>query len=475
MTADRPIARHRRFRHALYTAFIEPKQTEPSLRNRELVFNVLLTGTGLLMSALLVLLLISYSLLDNRYVLGRVAVAAGGLLFILTLRWVSRRLSYYAAAYWLVGFYCLLAIGCVVAWDISTPFGIMLLGLIIILASTLLSSRHALYAAVLASAVVIIVALGNERGWLISQPPAGKVETVLGDAFGQAAVFAIIATISWLFGRGMENSLWRAETAEAELEREKAGLEKRVAQRTSQLKQAQIEEIRQIYRFVEVGQLSTALLHDLANYLTLFNLEIDSVTGRRNAETLARSREAIGQLNKMVDDVRDRLSKGTTKERYNIVSVINEAVLLSQYKKSPLPIQISWDPPRRKRIKDFQLYGDPIKCSQIITILLGNAIDAYIGKKLAPKEIPEIVITLSIEAGSIKIRITDWGVGIASLDRSKIFKPDFSTKKQGMGIGLYLARQMARVEFEGDVTLSSDQDRTEFVVSLPLVRGRHDR
>jgi signal transduction histidine kinase len=460
--------RLRPIRHKLYTTFIEPKQLTQSLRNREFVFNVVLAGTGIFMLALLILLLQSFAG-GNQQVISRLPVAVVGVTLVLSLRWLSRRISYYAAAYILVGFYALLAVGSVVAWGISTPFGILLLGLLIVLASTMLSSRHALYAGGIAAATVVLVQLGNQAGWIASHVPGPAVKSELGDAIGQAVVFAMLATISWLFGREMERSLVRAETAEEELAQDKATLEVRVAKRTEQLRNAQLEEMRQLYRFAEVGQLSTALLHDLANHLMVLTLEINSIQSKKQAEHLARCREAVARLNTILEEVRDRLSKGPVKQSYNLVAVIDSVVAFSAYRAKAAGVQITWDPPGKRQ--DFRFYGDIVKCSQVVAILVSNAIDAYAYTSATNQQPAEVQIRLESTANYARIFVTDWGVGIPPRNRRKLFKPDFSTKKHGMGIGLYLAKQMVTNEFSGRVALAPASDRTEFSVTLPKDRS----
>lgn len=450
------------FQQKFYAAFIEPVQVDRSLRNREVVFNVVLVSTGLLMTVLLLLLLQSL-LGGNHQVAGRIPVAVVAVSLMFALRALSRR-SYSLAAYILVGFYMALAIGSVIAWDISTPFGILLLGLAIVLASTILSSRHALYAAAIASVSVIIVQIGNEAGWLTSQPQGNPVKTELGDAIGQAVVFTILGTISWLFGRETERSLMRAEAAEAALELDNATLEERVAKRTAELKQSQIDELRQLYRFAEVGQLSTALLHDLANHLTILTLDINSMRSRRYTEKLARCREAITRLNDMLIEVRDRLTRGALHDDCNLVTIINEVIEASLYKDKTGRVRIDWLPPTDS--KGFRYRGDAAKYGQIVGILIGNAIDAYTDADDGKNDL-NVKVVLDKTTDKVRLSVTDWGVGIPPKNRRKIFMPEFSTKKQGMGIGLYLAKQMAITQLGGSLMLMPAKDRTEFVLTLP--------
>lgn len=407
------------FRDRLYAAFIEPRQTDPTLRNREFVFNVVLAGTGLCMAALALLLVQSY-LSGNNHVIGRLVVPIVGFGFMLGLLRLSRRGHYKLSSHLLVVFYFLLAAGSVAAWGIGTPFGVLLLGLVIVLAGTILAPWLALLTAMAASATVIAVQVATQAGIESSTSASLPAKGELGDAIGHSVVFAILAAISWLFGREVERSLDRAESAEAALEAEKATLEVRVAKRTAELKKIQIEEMQQLYHFAEVGQLSTALLHDLANHLAVLTLEIEGVQSRRHAEQLSRSRLIIGQLNRMIDVVRDRLTIGPANRRYNLLDAVDDVIELSVLKDPTHKIKIVWQRPTQER--PFKLVGDSMKWSQIMTILVGNAIDAYMPQTAKEALVtPTIEITALIDGDDIRVTVTDWGVGISPEARKKSF------------------------------------------------------
>lgn len=454
---------HKSGNRRLYNLLIKPRQSLQNLRNREIVLNIVLVGTGLLMSALLVLLLISLFSLGNTQVVGRIIVAVGGVLFIAWLLWLSRRLHYRTAAYLLTLFYLLLAGGSVFAWGIGNSFGILLLGMVIILASTILSARHALYTAGLASLIVFGAQASVEAGW-ITLPEAISTPSSMGDAFGSSVVFAMLAIISWLFGARMEGSLIDTEAAEKALEREKSLLQVRLRRYTEQLRRAQMDEMRQLYQFAEIGQLSTSLLHDLANYLTVLNIEIDGIRGKQQTEALGRSRAIVSQLDTMLDEVRDRLAGIKTEKPYNLTDVISETIERCRQNKPNSRVTVEWQPPRD--ITPYETQGDPIKCGQIISILINNAYDSY-PEQTQKTDAPRIRVSLRKSGKHIRISITDWGSGIPADKRSEIFKPAYSTKHSGMGIGLYLANQMVMTEFSGSLTLTDTRSKTEFVIALP--------
>jgi nitrogen fixation/metabolism regulation signal transduction histidine kinase len=98
----------------------------------------------------------------------------------------------------------------------------------------------------------------------------------------------------------------------------------------------------------------------------------------------------------------------------------------------------------------ISLIGDERLLTQVLINLLNNATEALKDKN---KKKIEIKATGS-EDGSIKITITDNGAGISSDDIEKIFIPFYTTKENGSGIGLSLARQIMRLH-KGTITARS--------------------
>ncbi len=62
--------------------------------------------------------------------------------------------------------------------------------------------------------------------------------------------------------------------------------------------------------------------------------------------------------------------------------------------------------------------------------------------------------------------ISDWGMGIKKSERRHFFEPFRTTKKLGLGLGLFIARQMVETNFSGTITLSPRSDATEFIITL---------
>jgi signal transduction histidine kinase len=80
----------------------------------------------------------------------------------------------------------------------------------------------------------------------------------------------------------------------------------------------------------------------------------------------------------------------------------------------------------------------------VIENLLKNALDAIEGKGA-------ITVTLSEHEKEILIDVTDTGKGIAARNVGKVFKPGFTTKKRGWGLGLSLSKRIIEQYHKGQL------------------------
>jgi len=455
-------------RRAIYKLFIAPRQQDEDTRNRELVLNVLLSGMLLLAVITLLLLLGSYFLAKETYVAGRIVTVAVVVVFLLSLFGLSRRGHFRTAALLLVGVHFLLANLVLYKWGIVVPAGVLLDGLVIVLAGILLGPRYSLYVAGAAVVCMMTLEVAASNGWY--QPDLSWITATptFSDAISFGIILAIIALISWLFNAQMERSLHRAQRAENALRRQKGLLETTVDKRTRQLQAAQLEKVQQMYRFAELGQLSTALLHELANHLASLTLDIEGLGEEdQHSGLLKRARRSIRYMDEMVLRVRDQLRGKARTRLFAVTAEIDEVVSILSHKASEAHVRLRWLPSAKART--LRCRGEPIRFRQLMANVISNAIDAYDPMTLGQELNSAREVQISLEpgrAGQMVITVNDWGRGIVREDRAKLFEPLFSTKKTGMGMGLFVAKQIAEGDFRGSIKVDNAKKHTSFVITL---------
>jgi len=332
--------------------------------------------------------------------------------------------------------------------------------LVIILAGILVRAKYALWATVGVTIILACAQISLNQRIHIPNEAWTTSKSSFGDVIGYSMGFSIIAVVSWLYGTQMERSLRKATEAEAALELEKASLEIKVAQRTAALEQTRIEELEQAYKFAELGSLSTALLHDLANYLTVLTMDIKDLHGQHDSVTLTRAQETIGYIDKMVDDVRDQMSGTNTATTFSVTERISAVVGVLNHKAHQQAVSVAWQAPFDK----LTVHGDATRFNQMIAIILGNAIDASSQRKSGEGA---VTVTVSSTESQASIAISNNGPPLTEQQKQMLFKPFQSTKKHGMGIGLFLAKQMAERHFAGSIELDSDNAKTTFRIIVP--------
>jgi signal transduction histidine kinase len=86
----------------------------------------------------------------------------------------------------------------------------------------------------------------------------------------------------------------------------------------------------------------------------------------------------------------------------------------------------------------------------VIENLLKNALDAINGKGL-------ITIKIQQQTGHVTVDISDSGKGISKQNLGKVFKPGFTTKKRGWGLGLSLAKRIIDQYHKGQLYIKSSE------------------
>lgn len=426
-----------------------------------IVFLSLLIGSFILITIVSVLLLISYFLFHNTYVVNRILFCVGSLAYLSLayVAWVRHKPG--LASRLLIIFYYVIASVIIVGWGVNVPFGLLVFAIGIILTGILLGSRHTLYAA--ASAIALLFTIQTVITMNGGKPlfVASGFSSHYGDVFSYSTLLAILALVAWLFGRQTEKLLLRNYQAEQELLKEKASLENKVRERTQQLRKTQLEEMEQLYQFAEVGQLSTALLHDLANHLSVLNFDIADLKKHQHTQTVRNVGESIGYLEQIIGQVRKQLRGKDEVSHFNVADCVKDSVKINRSKANAMSVSITQQSPK---INPPMLYGDSLRLSHIVNILIRNAIEAY--EKSATNDRIVTVITEQT-ATNVVIRVRDKGSVIPPEKRASLFAPLQSSKKDGLGIGLFIARKIAETHFRGTLSLADTTDYTEFVIALP--------
>jgi signal transduction histidine kinase/purine-cytosine permease-like protein len=227
------------------------------------------------------------------------------------------------------------------------------------------------------------------------------------------------------------------------------------------------QELMQSERLAAIGQLMATVSHELRNPLG----------------TLVSS---MSVLRRHLDAPAPPVSEEIERMHRNIwrcVSIIEELLAFSRNAAVVMqPVQIDpwiilqledYDLPDHIRLTTSLRSGatvlmDSARFRQALVNLLENAQQAILQPRGGNDRTGEITVTSSVASGELELRIEDNGVGIAVENRDKLFKPLFSTKAYGVGLGLPLVRRIVEQHY-GRISVASQwKQGTAVTIRLPL-------
>jgi two-component system sensor kinase FixL len=189
--------------------------------------------------------------------------------------------------------------------------------------------------------------------------------------------------------------------------------------------------------------MASALAHELnqplaaiANYLQGSKRLLENSGGEHAAllmEAMEKAAEQAVRAGQVIQRLRDFVARGETERRVESIKKIAEeasALALVAAKEQSVRVDLQLDPS-----VDLVLV-DKVQISQVLLNLLRNALEAM--QTSARREL--VVSTMPATDGMVAINIADTGCGISDEVSSQLFQPFFSTKRQGMGIGLSISR-----------------------------------
>lgn len=239
-------------------------------------------------------------------------------------------------------------------------------------------------------------------------------------------------------------------------------LEKKVSEVTSELMAAN-ESIRRNEILAVVGTLAAGVSHELSTplgtilgFVQIFKTQI--VADNELMEDLALVEHELLRCNKIVSDLLDAVKSNKNESvDTEINEVVIEALNLLHYQPAMKKIDVCKD--LASALPTIR--ADRWQIKQVFINILMNAMQAM------PEGGRLTVLTLSSGNGGVEISIADTGKGIPRAEQEKIFKPFYTTRDGGSGLGLSISDDLIR-KHGGQIKLkSAPGEGAVFTISLP--------
>jgi PAS domain S-box-containing protein len=204
--------------------------------------------------------------------------------------------------------------------------------------------------------------------------------------------------------------------------------------------------VEHLQRLAVMGELMAAIAHELNQPLTAISNDVDTA-----AKLLNSASPRLDELTEIISDI--RADGGRARE---VISRIRDFVLKRETRMGPLDLNsvvtdaldlLAGDARRRGVQVRAELppgiplvIGNPTRLRQVLINLAMNGMDAMANTPRAKRCLT--VQTRSTDDDHIEVAVVDCGDGVAPDHLPHLFESFFTTKSEGMGLGLFLARSI---------------------------------
>lgn len=249
-------------------------------------------------------------------------------------------------------------------------------------------------------------------------------------------------------------------------------LEARIEERTQQLQESQAHVLHQ-EKMAAFGLLAAGIAHEVGNPLTSISTLVQMLQRRNNDEYVQEKLALVnGQLKRISGTLRQlvEFSRPASDEptMVSLEHILDEALNVAKFYKrtggriiSPL---VPADLPH--------LWGVRNQLVQVFLNLILNALDAVSESSLSAS-VPLVKLDVDRRGEKVEVLVSDNGCGIEPAYQEMIFRPYFTTKEHGTGLGLFVTRKLVEGH-GGTVSMTSTPgEGTTFRVLLPLAVDKY--
>lgn len=221
-------------------------------------------------------------------------------------------------------------------------------------------------------------------------------------------------------------------------------------------------QLEQADRLAATGEIAASMAHEIKNPVAgvLGALEVidDEIShGHPKKEIVAEMMVQLERVNNAVNDLLAyaRPAPPVFRET-NLVEILQKTATMLSRQAEQKRIAVTLDIPPGLAV----VFGDPKQLQQVFWNMMLNAIQAI-------EKSGNVSISVTTLPNDVSIRIVDSGPGIPPDQLGRIFKPFFTTKHKGTGLGMTIAKRIVE-QHKGLLEVTSEVGKgTTVTISIP--------
>ncbi len=235
-------------------------------------------------------------------------------------------------------------------------------------------------------------------------------------------------------------------------------------------------DLARVSRATTVGQLTASIAHEI-------NQPLMSIVANAGASLRWISREPA-MLSHARTSLEEIISEGeragniirglqaltrnqtSSRSRVNLHHLVHHIVALSRSELERQQIALHY----QLKAQDAFIFGDSVQIQQVLLNLIVNAIDAMAG--VHDRQLTLTVSSQNPEPGIIRLDVTDTGIGLSGEVQARLFDSFYTTKEQGMGMGLSISQSIIERHAGRLQAASGERHGSRFWFTLPVHDGQ---
>jgi len=227
-------------------------------------------------------------------------------------------------------------------------------------------------------------------------------------------------------------------------------------------------------KLAEMGDMVAAIAHQWNEPLVELSAEVQEIelsymlNELKDTQVKSFVKDSMIQIqymSKTLSDFRNFLKPSTSKTLFGIRKSLDEIfeIIGKQVFYSNIILSINYD----SEDENILLFGYENEFKQVLMNLINNSKNKIIDKNGSSGEKGNIMINVSSDNKYNTIEIIDDAGAIPQDVIGLIFDPYFTTKKEGTGLGLYMAKVIIEDKMSGKINVRNDDNNVVFTIKLP--------